>query len=208
MPPTFLIEVLIRVIFIYVLVLFCIRLMGKRMAAQLSRNELVAISSLAASIGIPIQTPDRGLLPALVVALMVVAAQRIVSARLARNQPFERRTQGNISVLVDDCCLNIKEMKGTGISRAEIFAQLRSQGVKHLGQVKRLYFEAKGDFTLIRNPDQSSGLSVLPVEDPEFRAAQRYSDTDQVCGNCGRRVSATGGPCPNCHQNVFERPML
>src|ERR1700749_3909429 len=96
MPPQFLIEVIMRVAFIYLLILFCIRLMGKRMAAQLSRNELVAISSLAASIGIPIQTPDRGLLPALLVALVVVAAQRMVATWLSRRQAFERRSQGNI----------------------------------------------------------------------------------------------------------------
>src|ERR1700709_1612352 len=104
-PPEFFIEVLIRVTFIYLLIIFSIRLMGKRMASQLSRNELVAISSLAASIGIPIQKPDRGLLPALIVALIVVAAQRIVSARLARNESFERRSQGNLTILVDECCL-------------------------------------------------------------------------------------------------------
>src|SRR5579872_433246 len=110
-PPDFFIEVLIRVVFIYLLVIFCIRLMGKRMASQLSRNELVAIASLAASIGIPIQTPDRGLLPALLVALIVVAAQRVVAGRLSYNELFERRTQGSISVLADDCCLDVKEMR-------------------------------------------------------------------------------------------------
>src|ERR1700743_968274 len=99
-PPEFFIEVILRVTFIYFLVIFCIRLMGKRMASQLSRNELTAIASLAASIGIPIQTPDRGLLPALLVALIVVAAQRLVSAKLSRNEPFERKSQGNISILV------------------------------------------------------------------------------------------------------------
>jgi uncharacterized membrane protein YcaP (DUF421 family) len=82
------------------------------MASQLSRNELVAISSLAASIGIPIQIPERGLLPAVLVAVIVVMAQRIVS----------------------------------------VFARLRSQKVLHPGQVRRMYFEADGDFTVIKDP--------------------------------------------------------
>src|ERR1700743_1445492 len=126
-PPEFFIEVILRVTFIYFLVIFCIRLMGKRMASQLSRNELVAISSLAASIGIPIQTPDRGLLPALLVALVVVAAQRMVATWLSRRQAFERRSQGNISTLVDDCCINLKVMTRVRISRPELFARLRSE---------------------------------------------------------------------------------
>jgi maltose alpha-D-glucosyltransferase / alpha-amylase len=208
MPPEFFVEVVIRVAFIYVLVIFCIRLMGKRMASQLSRNELVAISSLAASIGIPIQTPDRGLLPALLVAMIVVAAQRIVAARLSQNERFERQTQGKISILVDDCCLNVQEMMRVRIGRQEIFARLRALRVKHLGQVKRLYFEAKGDFTLVRNPEAAPGLTVLPAEDEEFRKAQRYSQEEYVCKNCGRRTMTIDTPCKNCASGEFERPMV
>lgn len=208
MPPEFLVEVLIRVVFIYLLVIFCIRMMGKRMASQLSRNELVAISSLAASIGIPIQTPDRGLLPALLVALIVVAAQRIVAARLFKDQRFEKRSQGNISILVDNCCLDIKEMKRVRIAKPEILARLRSLKVKHLGQVKRLYFEASGDFTLVRNPEPQPGLSVLPLEDQEFRKAQKYTHNIYVCNNCGAKTTESGRPCANCGNTGFEYPMV
>ena len=208
MPPEFLVEVLIRVLFIYLLVIFCIRMMGKRMAAQLSRNELVAISSLAASIGIPIQTPDRGLLPALLVALIVVAAQRIVALKLFRDQRFESRSQGHISILVDDCCLNIEEMKRVRITRQEIFARLRAYRMKHLGQVKRLYFEASGDFTLVRNPEAQPGLSVLPLEDAEFRAAKHYNLELYVCNNCGAKVSGNDAPCASCGNRDFEYAMI
>ncbi|HET6255237.1 MAG TPA: YetF domain-containing protein [Puia sp.] len=208
MPPVFFIEVIIRVIFTYLLVIFCIRLMGKRMAAQLSRNELVAISSLAASIGIPIQTPDRGLLPAVLVAMIVVGAQRIVAARLSKNERFERNTQGNISVLVDDCCLRIDEMKRVRIGRQEVFARLRANRIKHLGQVKRLYLEAKGDFTLVRQPEPQPGLSVLPVEDKEFRAVQRYSEDSMVCSRCGNRENQVTKPCGRCGNEKFEPAMV
>lgn len=208
MPPAFFIEVIFRVVFIYVLVILCIRLMGKRMASQLSRNELVAISSLAASIGIPIQTPDRGLLPALLVALIVVIAQRIVAARVSRNEAFEARTQGNISILVDDCYLNIKGMESVRVGRQEIFARLRAQRIKHLGQVKRLYFESKGDFTIVRNPEKAPGLSVLPIEDEDFRKAQYYSEDSYVCSNCGRPWVNKDDRCKNCGDRRFEHPML
>jgi uncharacterized membrane protein YcaP (DUF421 family) len=208
MPPEFLVEVLIRVVFIYLLVIFCIRMMGKRMASQLSRNELVAISSLAASIGIPIQTPDRGLLPALLVALIVVAAQRIVALRLFKDQRFERRSQGNISILVDNCCLNIRAMKRARITRQEIFARLRAYRIKHLGQVKRLYFEASGDFTLVREPQPKPGLSVLPLEDTEFRAAQQYDPELYVCNNCGAGTQQSGRPCARCGNTAYEYPMV
>jgi uncharacterized membrane protein YcaP (DUF421 family) len=201
-PPEFFIELVIRVTFIYLLIIFCIRMMGKRMAAQLSRNELVAISSLAASIGIPIQSPERGLLPAVIVALIVVAAQRIVSARIVRNERFERRSQGNISILVNDCCLQPQILEKARISRTEVFARLRSMKIMHMGQVKRLYFEASGDFTLVKNDDGHPGLSVLPQEDPEFLAEQTYSKDIYVCSNCGRGKQNLP-QCSNCGNEEF-----
>lgn len=202
-PPEFFVELLIRVTFVYLLVIFCIRMMGKRMAAQLSRNELVAIASLAASIGIPIQSPERGLLPAVIVAMLVVTAQRVISGRLSRNERFERRSQGNISVLVDDCCLNPGVMKKTRVSRNEVMARLRSMKVMHLGQVRRLYFEAEGDFTLIYHEDSRPGLSVLPEEDPEFLAEQNAHPELTVCGYCGRQQDGSIGFCRNCGHKEF-----
>jgi len=207
-PPIFFVELIIRVTFIYLLIIFSIRMMGKRMAAQLSRNEMVAISSLAASIGIPIQSPDRGLLPALIVAMIVVIAQRIISTRISSNEVFEKRSQGNIAILVDECCLQLKEMKRTRVSREELFARLRSENIRHLGHVKRLYFEAGGDFSLIRNPDKRSGLSILPDEDAEFAAEQRYDMSQYVCAYCARAKADHSDKCGHCDHDKFVHPAL
>jgi uncharacterized membrane protein YcaP (DUF421 family) len=207
-PPEFFIEVIIRVTFIYVLIICCIRLMGKRMASQLSRNEMTAIASLAASIGIPIQTPDRGLLPALLVALIVVAAQRIVSARLSHNEKFERKSQGNISILVDDCCLQLKEMIRSQISREEVFARLRSKDILSLGQVKRLYFEANGRFSVIRHEEQQAGLCIVPTEDMPFLEEQTFSKDHYSCRNCGREKPESKDTCDHCGHKEFVLSMI
>src|SRR4051812_17541093 len=88
-PWSFLLEVAIRIVFLYILILVSMRLLGSRMAGQVSRNEMAALVSLAATVGIPMQSPDRGLLPALVVALTVVGISRWVAYRAYRNKRFE-----------------------------------------------------------------------------------------------------------------------
>lgn len=206
-PFEFFIELIFRILFIYLLVLFCIRLMGKRMASQLSRNELVAISSLAASIGIPIQTPDRGLLPAAAVALVVVAAQRIVAWKLTRDGRFETKSQGNLSILVEDGVLKPRAMGRSKISRTEIFARLRSERVRHLGEVRRLYFEAEGDFTLVKNPEPGYGLCVLPEEDVDFISEQVFDNGKYVCRNCGSVKATQDQQCSNCGSREGVPPL-
>jgi hypothetical protein len=59
-PWTFMIEIAGRALFIYFILLVAMRLMGKRIGAQLTQSELAVVVSLGAAIGVPMQAPDRG----------------------------------------------------------------------------------------------------------------------------------------------------
>jgi uncharacterized membrane protein YcaP (DUF421 family) len=52
------------------------RLMGNRMGKPLTRNELLAIVSLAAANGVALMAADRGLLPVVLIAAIVIGYQR------------------------------------------------------------------------------------------------------------------------------------
>lgn len=88
-PYEFLIEVIIRILFIYILLVLTMRFMGRRMEAMISRNELIAMVSMAAAIGIPMLTPDRGLLPAVVIAVVVITIQRVIAYITTRSASKE-----------------------------------------------------------------------------------------------------------------------
>jgi uncharacterized membrane protein YcaP (DUF421 family) len=199
-PGAFYWEVILRITVIYAILMISMRLMGKRMASQLSRNEMIAMVSLAAAIGIPLQSPDRGILPAFIIAAVVILIQQLTAWMASRSQKLESLTQGNVSVLVADHYLNLKNMKATGITRERVFSQLRSNGILHLGEVKRMYFEAGGSFTIIRDTEISPGLGALPDRDPEFQKQTYNQDATKVCGICGYGPggASLGQPCGNC----------
>ena len=200
-PASFYIEVLIRAVVFYLLLLISIRLMGKRMASQLSRNDLAAMVSLAAAIGVPLQAPDRGILPAVIIAFIVVFTARWIGAKSAKNQKFERFSQGNISMLVKDSVLDLKTMEKVRLSRERLVAQLRSNSIKQLGSVKRLYMEAGGSFTLIEEEKPKPGLSIIPHWDQDFQSKFKKHEEIQVCQTCGITQNApfdNKSKCPNC----------
>src|SRR3978361_131613 len=80
-PGSFYLEVFIRALFVYLFLMGAMRLLGKRMSSTLGRNEMVAMVTLAATIGIPLQTPDRGLLPALMIGVIVVLIGRWIALK-------------------------------------------------------------------------------------------------------------------------------
>ncbi|UFH52747.1 DUF421 domain-containing protein [Spirosoma sp. KNUC1025] len=204
-PGIFYVEILIRAAAIYLLLVLSMRLMGRRMASKLSRNEMAAMISMAAAIGVPILDANRGLLPAYIIALVVVLTQRLVSYWAARNQRFEAITQGDNSMLVENAVIQFKAMKDARITRELLFAQLRSSGLIHLGHVKRLYMEANGAFTLIEEPEPKPGLSVLPEWDSEFVDKQEKAPNQYVCYHCGntRPATDTTSDCSNCGHNEW-----
>jgi uncharacterized membrane protein YcaP (DUF421 family) len=202
-PGGFYWEVVLRIAVIYLILMVSMRLMGKRMASQLSRNEMIALVSLSAAIGVPLQAPDRGILAAVVIAAAVILIQQQISRAAFRNETIESVTQGEMSVLVMDGRLKLSSMKVTGITWEKVFSQLRSRSIRHLGEVKRLYFEADGTFTMVRETEVQPGLSILPEIDDAF-ARQVSKQTHQVvCRRCGQTHLLAAPRCSVCSGGDF-----
>ncbi|MGV3556883.1 DUF421 domain-containing protein [Larkinella arboricola] len=202
-PVSFYLEILLRATAVYLILVGSMRLMGRRMASQLSRNEMAAMISLAAAIGVPILDASRGLLPAVIIALVVVFIQRLMSYWAAKNENFEGISQGIAATLVENSVMHLKNMQSSRVARELLFAQLRSEGLTHLGMIKRLYMEANGSFTLIKQPEPQPGLSILPEWDTEFIRQQSPQSDRYVCYHCGNPQPAgtqDAGKCPNCEE--------
>ncbi|WP_139920414.1 DUF421 domain-containing protein [Hymenobacter sp. DG01] len=203
-PWSFLLETLLRGLFLYGLLLLSMRLMGKRMGAQLSRNEMAALVSLAAAIGVPIQAPDRGLVPPLIIAAIIVLGQRFIAARTLKSKKFEEITQDDIAIMVEDGCLNLDKMEEVVLPQERLFAKLRSESISQLGQVKRLYMEANGDFTLLLQEPARPGLTLIPDWDEEYIQEQQRSPDTFACLRCGQLEHGPQEPahaCPRCQHH-------
>ena len=197
--PGYLLEVVVRVAIIYILVLLAMRLLGKRMTAKVSRSELVARVSIAAAVGLPIQRPNRGLLGAAAVVFVIVFVGRLLSSIVYRSNRFEHSYQGYYAILLRDGVLDYKRMKKVRITPERLFAELRSEGVRHLGQVKRMYIEANGDFSVVRSKEEKPGLSVIPEWDTELRERQKQTDVP-VCKRCGFEWRKANAQCDQCDE--------
>lgn len=153
---------------------------------------------LAAATGVPIQDPDRGLLPIIIIAVVIIAFQQIVAERASKNNNFEQFSQGDLDVLVCDGRMDLKVMRKTRITRERLLAQLRSEGIRNLGKVKRLYLEANGSFSLIKNTKTQPGLSVIPDWDTSLRQRQEIANGYHVCRHCGNTLQKENTTSINC----------
>jgi uncharacterized membrane protein YcaP (DUF421 family) len=205
-PFSFLLELIIRAAVVYLILMISMRAMGKRMSSQLSRNELAALASLAAAVGVPMMSPDRGLLPAFVIALVLICVERVIAVRAFKSEAFESYAQGQISTLVKDGVIDVAVLESISLSRERLMAQIRSVGITQMGIIKRFYMEANGAFTLVKNPTPVPGLPTLPGWDDELTPCFEYEGELLACTYCAhtepKRLNEDIA-CPNCGKNVW-----
>ncbi len=197
-PAGFYLEAIIRVAFIYLLLLVSMRLMGNRMGAVLTRNEMTAMIALAAANGVALMAPDRGLLPVVVVALIIIGYQKFIAWRSFRHPGFESAVLDDVSILVEDGRMNLDVLAAGVLSRERLLARLRQESIKNLGAVQRAYQEANGAFSIISFAEPRPGLSILPAVDTAFRDEQEKAPGQFACGSCGNSVPSPQLPASNC----------
>ncbi|GAB3531755.1 DUF421 domain-containing protein [Pontibacter brevis] len=205
-PWSFLIEVIFRIGFIYILLMVSMRIMGKRMASTLSNNELASLVSLAAAVGVPMLAPERGMLPALIIAVIVVGIQRLIAYYTYKSSKLEFVVLGDISVLVEDGKMLLDVMKLNRVTPDRLFAEFRNAGITNLGKVRRSYFEATGEFTNYIYENPRPGLCILPEWDEGFRAEQQEPQGIYACNTCGNIIEKEKDkdwPCSNCGQKKW-----
>jgi len=207
-PPEFYIELIIRTLVIYALITFGMKYLGKRTAAELSRSELAAISTLAATTGLVLLSPDRGLVCPIIVLSVILLIRKFVNRRNYKSQRFEVLVEGKRSTLVIDGEMQWQEMQKVRVSKEQLFAQVRDAGIIHLGLVKRLYMEASGSFSLLKETNPHPGLPAIPDWDKEFLAEQQTCQDWKVCENCGHHQQPRETTCPVCHSTCWVNPIM
>jgi uncharacterized membrane protein YcaP (DUF421 family) len=208
-PVEFLLEVVIRSLFIYCLLLVVIRLLGKKMSSQLTITELAVMLMLGAIVSVPMQIPERGLLQGTQLLLLILLFERALSWFIYKSPKVEFLTQGRLSLLIKEGVIQTDEVEKLNISREQLFAVLRGKSIYQLGQVKRLYQEACGEFSLYLYPSPRPGLGILPDGDSNIQSLLKTDDAAMVCDNCGTTVPSqkANHPCPTCHHTEWKKAM-
>jgi uncharacterized membrane protein YcaP (DUF421 family) len=168
-PLTFLVEICFRTALIFTCLLVVMKLLGKRASAQMTITEMTVIITLGAIIAPVMQMPDKGLLQAIIILFTILILQKLLNIISLKRSSFEHILQGTEELLVKDGEILQEAMDRSRISKNQLFEELRKKGVHHLGQVKRVYVEACGLFSVYKESDTDEGPSVMPDKDFEMR---------------------------------------
>lgn len=176
------------------------RLLGKRMNAQLTIMDLAVMLTLGAIASMPMQSFERGILPGVILLITILLLHQISTLIIYRKRSVEVLTQGKVTLLIKDGVIDSARLKSMRISKDQLFSVLRNKGIRHLGQVKRLYSEADGHFSLYKLEEIKPGLTVFPRSETALPPESKHVENHLVCAYCGN-VAHLKKEDPECCSN-------
>lgn len=158
----------IRTIIIFFILVFSIRIMGKRQIGEMEPIELVVavlISNLASQ---PLADTGSPLIYGLVPVLTLFSCQVLISYLTLKDIKFRHIICGKPSILIDNGKIMQDEMKKNRVSLDELYTALRTKQVTDISTIKHAILETDGSLSVLLYACQSPVTpSQLNISVPE-----------------------------------------
>lgn len=184
---TFLPEVALRSLLMFLVILFSLRILGKRSVTQLSVFEMGVIIGLGSAAGDPMFYKDVGILTGFMAFAVVISLYRFMTFLINRSDKVEKALEGEPVYLAEDGKINYTNFEKERIAHDEFFSLLRERGVSHFGQVELAIIETSGTLSLFYFSDEEVrwGLPILPHLYNK-RLKEFSNDGPYACTRCGQ----------------------
>ena len=149
--PIPLFEKIARPIVVYLFLVLCFRLSGKRMLAQLNPFDLVVLLILSNTVQNAIIGNDNSVTGGLVGAVTLLAFNSLVVRGLSRHEWLERWVEGKPDAIVENGRLIAKTLRREGISRYELEVAAHKQGFDSLNDIERAMLAPGGTMLFFRH---------------------------------------------------------
>lgn len=145
-------EKAVRTAAVYLALLILLHLAGKRQLAQLNSFDLVVLLLLSNVVQNAVIGNDMSLLGGLLGAVILVALNYLIVRFAFLHPRFGKALQGGATTIVSGSRLDERALRRELITREELVAALRRQGIDGLDAVERVDLEPEGVFDVKPKP--------------------------------------------------------
>ena len=159
---------LIRLLILYVRLLGCMRLMGRRQIGELQPSELVITMLLSELASIPLGNNDVPLLNSVAAILVLTSLEVLLSALCLKSDRIRKLLQGRPMPVVRHGEPDQQTLRQLRMTVDDLLEALREKDVFDLADVQCAILEADGKLSLQLTPKaQPANAETLGVQPPE-----------------------------------------
>lgn len=160
---------LVRATVLYAVVIFLIRVMGKRQIGELQPAEFVVTMLVSEIASIPMQDNTIPILNSISALFVLVAYEVITSAVSLKSYKFRAFMQGHPIIVIRDGVIDIKALKKMRMSVNDLIGALRQKDVFEISQVSYAIFETNGQISVLLKPENMNAtagdLNLMPQDE-------------------------------------------
>ena len=159
--------IFLRTILLYIVIVFSLRVMGKRQIGELSPTEFVITILISNIATLPIEDSNIPLTAGIIPILTLVAFEVLISALILKFDWMRRLVSGNPRVIIRDGHIDQKEMKRLRLSIEDLMEQLRAGGCFNVTDVAFAIVETTGKLSIYQKfPARNATNSDLGLAPP------------------------------------------
>ena len=144
----------IRTIILYLVLIFCIRLMGKRQIGQMEPSEFVVTMLVANLAAIPMQNEGLPLYGGLIPMLTVLGMELVLSGATLRSIRLRKLLCGKPVILIENGRILQQNLRATRVTLDELAGHLREKDVLDLRTVQYAILETNGNLSVFPFPSE------------------------------------------------------
>ena len=139
-------EKVLRPVIVYIFLVACLRIFGKRELAQLNPFDLVVLLTLSNAVQNAIIGDDNSITGGMIGAFSLLAINWLVERVLFRHPKVNQRLEGSESVLVRNGRVDPEALKRETLTEEELLSAIHKQGLNDFSEVAKCVLEPNGTF--------------------------------------------------------------
>ena len=160
--------ILFRTFFMYALIIFSLKMMGKRQLGQMQISEFVTAMILSELASLPISDKNIPLIYCIIPLTVIISLEIIMSFISLKSTRVQSFLESRPSVIIDKGVLNQKVLSDTRITISELMVELRIAGLNSISEAEYVFLEPNGKFSVIpKTPYRQATVSDLRLNADE-----------------------------------------
>ena len=210
-PWLFILEVIVRTVFIFVFALIIMRFLGRRAVDQLTPFDLLIIIALGSAMGDPMIYPDVAILWSVFAIATITVLYRVQTTLVNKFPWYEDLTQGSPAKIISNGIIDSKIIRKYTPTQDEIFLLLRNQSIRSLGEIETAYLERDGSVSIFKLPADKRKPGLPTISQDMLRELNPHKAGEKVeesghysCYKTGKTIFLEkGSSFPECEGDMW-----
>lgn len=160
-PPVYLLEIVVRVLMLFAILIILVRVLGKRGQKDLSPMQQMLMIALGSAAGDVMLYPQLSIAYAGTVLVGVTLLTISIEMTASRVRAVRNYLESEPRVLVKNGAIDFNALKKERTTERELFASLRCGGAVALSQVELAVLEVTGSISVVLNDSKPNKRDLI-----------------------------------------------